>query len=96
MVDEAGEEVGYGCCSSEIRAGDVFAGYEELEMKLNNYKQERFVAFWKRDCRTIAAARKRGIERPLKPALKYYDIKFCCVHGGKTFNPRSRGFRSTS
>ena len=93
MVDEAGEEVG---CSSEIWAGDVFASYEELEMKLNNYKQERFVAFWKRDCRTIAAARKRGIEKPLKPALKYYDIKFCCVHGGKTFNPRSRGFRSTS
>ena len=50
MVDEAGEEVGVGCCSSEIRAGDVFASYEELEMKLNNYKQERFVAFWKRDC----------------------------------------------
>ena len=93
MVEEAGEEVGDGCCSSEIRAGDVFASYEELEMKLNNYKQERFVAFWKS---TIAAARKRGIERPLKPALKYYDIKFCCVHGGKTFNPRSRGFRSTS
>ena len=59
MVDKADEEeVGGVCCSSEIRAGDVFASYEELEMKL--YKQERFVAFWKRDCRTIAAARKRG------------------------------------
>ena len=56
MVDKAGEEeVGDGCCSSEIRAGDVFVSYEEFEMKLNTYKQDRFVAFWKRDCRTIAA-----------------------------------------
>ena len=39
MVDEAvEEEVGDGCCSSEIRAGDVFASYKELEMKL----KERF------------------------------------------------------
>ena len=43
------EEVGDSCCSSEIWAGDVFASYEELKMKLNTYKQERFVAFWKRD-----------------------------------------------
>ena len=78
MVDKAVEEVGDDCCSSEIRAGDIFASYEELEMKLNTYKQERYVTLWKRDYRTIAAARKRGIDRPLKPALKYYDKVLLC------------------
>ena len=54
----------------EIRLGDQFQSFDELSA----YKQANFVEFWKRDCRTIAAARKRGIERPLKAALRYHDI----------------------
>ena len=81
---------------SQFIVGESFKTFEELEAKIAQYKKENFVKLWKRDCRTIAAAHKRGIDRPLNPSLKYYDIKYCCIHGGQTFKPRGAGKRSTS
>jgi len=39
--------------------GELFESYDQLERKLEEYKQQKFVQFWKRDTRTIEAARKR-------------------------------------
>ena len=38
-------------------------------------------------CHCIEAAKKRGVDRPLKPELKYFQLKYCCVHGGQKFKP---------
>ena len=76
--------------------GDTFQTFEEFESKLEAYKKERFVEFWRRDSRTIAAARKRGIDRPLKEELRYHELKYCCIHGGQAFKPRGKGNRSSS
>ena len=75
--------------------GERFETYEKLEEKLKKYKTKTFCELWKRDARTIEAARKR-MDRPLKTALRYYDLKFCCIHGGQTFRSKSKGIRSTS
>ncbi|KAG1659506.1 hypothetical protein GQR58_022513 [Nymphon striatum] len=44
-------------------------------------------SYWRRDSRTLAAAEKRGLNVPdnceLKCQLKYYEIKFSCVKGGR-------------
>ena len=74
--------------------GDTFHSVEEFEAALETYK-ESYVEFWRRDSRTIEAARKRGINRPLKTELKYYELKYC-IHGGQAFKPRGKGTRTTS
>ena len=75
--------------------GELFESYDQLEKKLEEYKQKEFVQFWKRDTRTIEAARKR-LDKPLKTDLKYYEVKFCCIHGGQAFKPKGKGRRNTS
>ena len=76
--------------------GETFNSIEEFESKLECYKKQSYVEFYRRDSRTIAAARKKGVDRPLKAELKYYDLKYCCVHGGRAFKPRGKGSRCTS
>ena len=70
----------------------LFRGFRE---KIQLYKKAKFVELWRRDCRTITAARKRGVDRPIKAELKYYQLKYCCVHGGQKFTPRGTGKRTT-
>ena len=83
-------------CHVEFVLGETFPSFLELEKKIGRYKKEKFVELWRRDARTIAAARKKGIDRHLSESLKYYEIKYCCVHGGQAFKPRGEGKRSTS
>lgn len=75
--------------------GELFESYDQLERKLEEYQRKKFVQFWKRDTRTIEAARKR-LDKPLKTDLRYYEVKFCCIHGGQTFKPKGKGRRNTS
>ena len=78
-----------------ISVGDTFGGVEEFEAPLKAYKKESYVEFWRRDSRTIEAARRRGVNRPIKAELKYYELKYC-IYGGQVFKPSGKGTRSTS
>ena len=75
--------------------GELFDSYSKLEEKLTAYKLDNCCEFWKRDARTVEAARKRLV-RPIKPELRYYEVKFCCIHGGQAFKAKGKGMRSTS
>ncbi len=79
-----------------INVGSKFSSFDELEIALESYKKSQYVEFWRRDSRTIAAAQKRGIARPLRTELKYYEIKYCCIHGGQAFKARGSGKRNSS
>ena len=79
-----------------FKVGEKFKSIEEFEKKLDAFKKKEYVEFWRRDSRTIDAARKRGIDRPLKTELRYYEAKYCCIHGGRVFKPRGNGSRCTS
>ena len=81
---------------TSFAVGQKFKSIEEFEKKLDTFKKEKYVEFWRRDSRTIDAARKRGIDRPLKAELRYYEAKYCCIHGGRSFKPRGTGSRCTS
>ena len=74
--------------------GETFLSFVEVEGKLKEYEKVNFVQFWKREARTIEAAKMR-IDRYMKPELKYYQLKFCCIHGGKKFKPGGSGIRDT-
>ena len=92
----AGPATGSDNSTINFKIGDKFSSLEEFELKVECYKKEAFIELWRRDSRTITAARKRGIERPLKTDLKYYELKYCCIHGGRSFKPRGKGSRCTS
>ena len=79
-----------------IRKGDKFRSFEDLENALEKFKHENFVDFFRRDSRKIESARKRGVLRPIKKELQYYEVKYCCIHGGQTYKSRGKGSRSTS
>ena len=75
--------------------GDLFHSFTEVQDKIKAYKEQAFCELWKRDARKIAAARKR-MGRPMKEELEYYELKYCCIHGGQPFKAKGRGIRSTS
>ncbi len=75
--------------------GETFSSFDKLEKKLKLYEEKNFMKFWKREARTIATAKKR-IDRPLnKKDLKYYQLKYCCIHDGQKFQGRGTGSRSS-
>ena len=74
--------------------GEAFDSFVTLDKKINEFKKANFVELWKRDARTVEAAKKR-VEKHLKPELKYYEIKYCCIHGGQAFKAKGKGVRST-
>ncbi|KAL1442481.1 hypothetical protein MTO96_030787 [Rhipicephalus appendiculatus] len=89
------DDVEYGCDPREnlpvatsnvtFRVGDRFASFVELEKVVAAYSSRNSVQLWKRDARTIDAARKRvgNIASKMGEHLKYQSLKYCCIHGGK-------------
>ena len=51
---------------------DSFESFSEVEKKVAEYVASHYVKFWKRDAKTIEAAR---VDRYLNPRLKYYQLK---------------------
>jgi len=70
-----------------LSVGDSFETYEQFRDKLNEYMQTVSTRFYRRDVRTVTAARKR-LARPLNDRIKYYDIRYCCVNDGVYFKSR--------
>lgn len=52
--------------------GDKFSSLELLYDTLRAFENDNFVVLWKRDSKTIASARKKGIKRHLDENLIYY------------------------
>ncbi|XP_065645990.1 uncharacterized protein LOC136076621 isoform X3 [Hydra vulgaris] len=84
--------------SMAFSCSDSFASFAVLKEAIRKYEDTSFIKLWVRDARTIEAARK---SIPKKAALmaadiKYYFIKYCCIHGGQKFKYCGKGKRKTS
>lgn len=81
-----------------FRVGDRFTSFTELEAKIEAYSQAHFVQLWRRDARTIEAAKKRvgKIANNMSEALKYQSVKYCCIHGGKKFTTQASARASST
>ena len=55
-----------------IAVGKKFGSFADLERTITLFEEKNFVKFWKREARTIEAAKKR-IDRHINPKLKYYE-----------------------
>ena len=75
--------------------GETFKTFEEVQQKVQQYEKSTSVQFWIRDSRTIEAAQRR-IDRPLNSSLKYYEVVYACIHGGRKFKSQGKGRRASS
>lgn len=79
--------------SVSFYVGQQFSKFKDLEQHLKLYEEQQFIKFRRRDSRTIEVAQKR-VNKPIKNQLKYYQITYCCIHGGKKFKARGEGIVS--
>ena len=69
--------------------------FQSLQEKISSYETENFVKLWIRDSRSIGATQGR-VKRKLSEEIRYYELTYACIHGGKKFKPRGKGARQTS
>ena len=70
--------------------GDEFSSYSELATRILKFEESSFVQLYVRRSRTIEAASKRATKKHFNEELKYSELDFACIHGGKD------GYKSTS
>lgn len=76
-----------------LHIGQTFEDYSVFESAIQRYQNTEYVQFWKRDSRTISAAQKKLSKKTLNPRLKYYEISYHCIQGGRQFKSTSTGKR---
>ena len=73
--------------------GEHFTSYDDIKEKMKKCEKENFVNLWVRDSRAIEAAR---VKKNYNPAIKFYEVRYACKHGGRNFKSESTGERSSS
>ena len=89
------QEVEHESNNVSFAVGESFKSFEELKMKVKQYEVKNFVQFWIRDSRTVKSAQKR-LTKKLNEKIVYYEVVFCCIHGGKKFKSKGDGKRLSS
>ncbi|KAH8020349.1 hypothetical protein HPB51_000982 [Rhipicephalus microplus] len=87
-----------GASDAVIAVGDRFATFAALKEKMEKFSTANLVQLWKRDARTTKTAKKRAgkFASRMPPELKYYHLRYCCIHGGSKFVTSSKGVRKAS
>ena len=78
--------------------GQLFANLNEIDEAIKQYESRNFCQLWKRDARTLEAARRRVRKRveTVNTRLKYYSLKLSCKFGGKAPKQREKISRASS
>lgn len=79
-----------------LTVGDKFQSFALWEEAVKKYELENYVQLWRRDARTIQAAKKRltsTTDRQFNEDLQYYELKYCCIKGGRKYTTRTTGSR---
>ncbi|XP_022180450.1 uncharacterized protein LOC111040744 [Myzus persicae] len=82
-----------------MKLQDSYKSFEEFESSFRVYKDVNFVDFFIKDCQTLTSINAKfpnGRMMTASSDLKYYYIKFCCVHGGCYKKKKTLDQRSTS
>ncbi|XP_071527088.1 zinc finger SWIM domain-containing protein 3-like [Panulirus ornatus] len=75
-----------------IRVGDEFSSFEELVEAISRLEKVQNITYWRRHTRTIKAGAKI-VKTTFNPALKYYQVHWACVKGGRPYQSKSTGQR---
>ncbi|KAM9314821.1 uncharacterized protein KZ484_024514 [Pholidichthys leucotaenia] len=79
------------CC---LHVGESFSSFDELETAIKKYEQQKLTNFYKRSSRTIEAYKKRlQCDKTFSDQLKFAEVDYACIYGGKNFKSRASGKR---
>ena len=68
---------------ASFQVGKLFSDYNTLQDEIQKFESENFVKLYKKESRTIEAAKKRCPNKRFSPDIKYSEVAFACVHNGK-------------
>ena len=87
----------------QFTVGEKFARCSDLEQKVADFQRINHVDIYKRDSRSIDSAIRRKSISAVKVSsldnkirLKYYEIRYACIHGGRRHISVSTGQRKAS
>ena len=60
-----------------------FCSYETLSHNVSMWEKSKYMQLYKHHSSTIEAAAKRASKMSFNEALKYAEINYACIHGGK-------------
>ena len=86
-MDNSSEEVAF-------VIGEKFSSFSELKDKIDEFQKTNFVQLYVRRSRSIEATAKHAPKKQFNEELKYSEIEYSCIHGGKDFKSTSTGERS--
>jgi len=79
-----------------LKVGSKFYTFDELSKRLEEFQQIEKVQLWVRDSRTVVAAAKRARRKSLNPDLKYAELTYSCVFGGRRPSDQTKTHNQTS
>lgn len=78
--------------SITFKVGQRFSSYDDFTKKLNKFSKEHTCQFWRRESKTLG----RAVGKIRRAAVAniaciYYNLKLCCVYGGRVFHKKTNG-----
>ena len=76
-----------------IAVGEEFSSFDELNQRIIHFETKSFVQLYVRRSRSLEATRKRATKKDFPEQLKFGELDYHCIHGGKKFKSQSTGKR---
>ena len=84
-----------GLSTSTFIVGSEFHSFDEVSSAIKDYECVNSVTLYTRSSRSIMAAKKRAPKRHFSENLKYSELDYACVHGGRQYKSHSKGIRKS-
>lgn len=75
--------------SSLLDVGATFSTFENLSDSIKRYEETHYTTLYTRSSRTIEATKKRATKRYFNSKLKYTELDYACIHGGRQYKSTS-------
>ena len=69
--------------------GQEFGTFEEFAEHLKRWEETNFVTLYTRRSHSIEAVRRRAPNRSFADKLKFSELDYACVHGGREYKIKS-------
>ena len=75
----------------QLTTGQEFSSFEELKHCISSYERAAFVQLYIRRSRSLESAKKRATKKNFNSDLRFSELQYSCIHGGKQFQSRGTG-----
>ncbi|XP_053376767.1 zinc finger SWIM domain-containing protein 3-like [Mercenaria mercenaria] len=82
--------------SVSFQIGEKFPTFLSLQTKIEQYQSANNVQLYRRSSRSLSAAKSRCPNKVFNDDIKFWELSYSCIHGGKQFKARGSGARNQS